>query len=124
MMLYFFFFKQKTAYEIRSSDWSSDVCSSDLALARALWSPGERAAPRAGCLDVMAPVAGLGGRAGRSRRLGGAENAGAGEARQGGYRHDLRGGRRSEIDRGSWRGRVCPYVGSSVVAVARQTKYT
>src|SRR3546814_8506325 len=27
----FFFFKQKTAYEMRSSDWSSDVCSSDLA---------------------------------------------------------------------------------------------
>src|SRR3546814_8144632 len=28
---YFFFFKQKTAYEMRISDWSSDVCSSDLA---------------------------------------------------------------------------------------------
>src|SRR3546814_1422942 len=26
----FFFFKQKTAYEMRMSDWSSDVCSSDL----------------------------------------------------------------------------------------------
>src|SRR3546814_2669947 len=26
----FFFFKQKTAYEVRISDWSSDVCSSDL----------------------------------------------------------------------------------------------
>src|SRR3546814_8684896 len=30
LMLYFFFFKQKTAYEMRISDWSSDVCSSDL----------------------------------------------------------------------------------------------
>src|SRR3546814_10336271 len=30
----FFFFKQKTAYEMRISDWSSDVCSSDLAAAR------------------------------------------------------------------------------------------
>src|SRR3546814_19691541 len=29
----FFFFKQKTAYEMRISDWSSDVCSSDLFLA-------------------------------------------------------------------------------------------
>src|SRR3546814_15762835 len=29
--MYFFFFKQKTAYEMRISDWSSDVCSSDLA---------------------------------------------------------------------------------------------
>src|SRR3546814_2133487 len=28
----FFFFKQKTAYELRISDWSSDVCSSDLRL--------------------------------------------------------------------------------------------
>src|SRR3546814_2715425 len=33
----FFFFKQKTAYELRISDWSSDVCSSDL---------GRPAAPR------------------------------------------------------------------------------
>src|SRR3546814_6458939 len=29
-VLFFFFFKQKTAYEMRISDWSSDVCSSDL----------------------------------------------------------------------------------------------
>ena len=29
-MIRFFFFKQKTAYEIVSRDWSSDVCSSDL----------------------------------------------------------------------------------------------
>ena len=28
--VYFFFFKQKTAYEIYQCDWSSDVCSSDL----------------------------------------------------------------------------------------------
>src|SRR3546814_2697470 len=32
-MVYFFFFKQKTAYEMRISDWSSDVCSSDLRVA-------------------------------------------------------------------------------------------
>src|SRR3546814_5573259 len=30
VILFFFFFKQKTAYELRISDWSSDVCSSDL----------------------------------------------------------------------------------------------
>src|SRR3546814_1357992 len=29
-VLFFFFFKQKTAYDMRISDWSSDVCSSDL----------------------------------------------------------------------------------------------
>src|SRR3546814_8701728 len=31
LVFFFFFFKQKTAYEMRISDWSSDVCSSDLA---------------------------------------------------------------------------------------------
>src|SRR3546814_15573 len=30
LLLFFFFFKRKTAYEMRISDWSSDVCSSDL----------------------------------------------------------------------------------------------
>src|SRR3546814_6450522 len=33
---YFFLFKQKTAYEMRSSDWSSDVCSSDLRMVSVL----------------------------------------------------------------------------------------
>src|SRR3546814_7068213 len=35
-LLFFFFFKQKTAYEVRISDWSSDVCSSDLIVGRPL----------------------------------------------------------------------------------------
>ena len=39
MVIFFFFFKQKTAYEIYQCDWSSDVCSSDLLL-------GCSAAPR------------------------------------------------------------------------------
>src|SRR3546814_16398491 len=38
-MFCFFFFKQKTAYEMRISDWSSDVCSSDLGHQR---HPGRR----------------------------------------------------------------------------------
>ena len=33
---FFFFFKQKTAYEIVDCDWSSDVCSSDLGLSNML----------------------------------------------------------------------------------------
>src|SRR3546814_6928672 len=33
--VFFFFFKQKTAYEMRISDWSSDVCSSDLTTSEA-----------------------------------------------------------------------------------------
>src|SRR3546814_4922325 len=42
-MFYFvlFFFKQKTAYEMRISDWSSDVCSSDL-----VGDPGQRTQQR------------------------------------------------------------------------------
>src|SRR3546814_9510217 len=43
----FFFFKQKTAYEMRISDWSSDVCSSDLVIRLAL-SASLRWARRAG----------------------------------------------------------------------------
>src|SRR3546814_6666662 len=45
VLVVFFFFKQKTAYEMRISDWSSDVCSSDLtAEARqgAGWSEAEK----------------------------------------------------------------------------------
>src|SRR3546814_1458800 len=34
LLLFVFFFKQKTAYEMRISDWSSDVCSSDLSSPR------------------------------------------------------------------------------------------
>src|SRR3546814_10126311 len=37
----FFFFKQKTAYELRISDWSSDVCSSDLHAARSSRNTGK-----------------------------------------------------------------------------------
>src|SRR3546814_8975087 len=42
VVICFFFFKQKTAYEMRISDWSSDVCSSDL-LERSLVLRNERA---------------------------------------------------------------------------------
>src|SRR3546814_17347189 len=42
LVSFFFFFKQKTAYEMRISDWSSDVCSSDL--------PADPA-DRIGCMD-------------------------------------------------------------------------
>src|SRR3546814_6874104 len=42
VMYVFFFFKQKTAYEMRISEWSSDVCSSDLAAGREIR-----------CLDVL-----------------------------------------------------------------------
>src|SRR3546814_19002414 len=51
--LLFFFFKQKTAYEMRISDWSSDVCSSDLAQRARL------------CAGRGAPARRLGGAQGR-----------------------------------------------------------
>src|SRR3546814_4960776 len=57
MLILFFFFKQKTAYEMRISDWSSDVCSSDLLLAG---QPAGTVARAAGA----DPGAGAAGRAG------------------------------------------------------------
>src|SRR3546814_5139257 len=44
----FFFFKQKTAYEMRISDWSSDVCSSDLPGAKGPGRPPGARHPRRG----------------------------------------------------------------------------
>src|SRR3546814_5458654 len=44
----FLFFKQKTAYEMRISDWSSDVCSSDLRLGRIRLALGQHRARRQG----------------------------------------------------------------------------
>src|SRR3546814_8207177 len=45
MVVVFFFFKQKTAYEMRISDWSSDVCSSDLTRKRTAMEPKATQAP-------------------------------------------------------------------------------
>src|SRR3546814_4456328 len=47
-----FFFKKKTAYKMRISDWSSDVCSSDLLHSRRL----RIDQPDGGALDISAPV--------------------------------------------------------------------
>src|SRR3546814_9794491 len=43
MLAFLFFFKQKTAYEMRISDWSSDVCSSDLVWFATQWAAAELA---------------------------------------------------------------------------------
>src|SRR3546814_4747614 len=51
----FFFFKQKTAYEMRISDWSSDVCSSDL-IERHLLVPFHSVVPIVGSWKRGAPV--------------------------------------------------------------------
>src|SRR3546814_5581507 len=63
----FFFFKQKTAYEMRISDWSSDVCSSDLAVPVAChvgrWGDCEKlvaeTVEQLGGLDVLVNNAGM-----------------------------------------------------------------
>src|SRR3546814_4198138 len=51
--MYVFFFKQKTAYEMRISDWSSDVCSSDLKL---LLKPGNHAVAQLSGTAEIAPA--------------------------------------------------------------------
>src|SRR3546814_4358277 len=66
----FFLFKQKTAYDMRISDWSSDVCSSDLRAA-AQRAAGHSGHVVGGDVDVQHRLA-LGGRlAGAGRRNGG-----------------------------------------------------
>src|SRR3546814_3586907 len=95
LQCFFFFFKQKTAYEMRISDWSSDVCSSDL-------QPGQFAAGqppprddivllrdiplRSTCEHHMAPIRGVA------------------------HVAYLPGERVVEIGRASCRERVCQYV--------------
>src|SRR3546814_15996287 len=99
----FFFFKQKTAYEMRISDWSSDVCSSDLHVADLVSCSSRPTAPDAGnqVCDVV-----------RRRFLDDAmpeieDRRPSAELLQDG-----------EIGRASGRERVCKYVYNSVLAVS------
>src|SRR3546814_6209719 len=55
LFVFVFFFKQKTAYEMRISDWSSDVCSSDL---RRACATGRRCARRAAGRRLAVPGTG------------------------------------------------------------------
>src|SRR3546814_8772663 len=102
---FYFFFKQKTAYEVRISDWSSDVCSSDLAEPRSC-RPRCRAAgalrsvPRGGILAERRQAAafGLAGtRAcrGRTGEEEGRRDRKSGEEGKGGSGRVALGGRRS-----------------------------
>src|SRR3546814_5566723 len=87
----FFFFKQKTAYEMRISDWSSDVCSSDLVGAVA----GAVAAGHERQFELAAAVFGKG-QAHQAAAMGDHEIDGV--------------GRDEQIGRASCRERVCQYV--------------
>src|SRR3546814_2660679 len=66
----FFFFKQKTAYEMRISDWSSDVCSSDLDHRRAaVIAESDSARRAAAAVDHHHPVRGPHGHGVSARRI-------------------------------------------------------
>src|SRR3546814_8960504 len=110
MMLLIFVFKQKTAYEMRISDWSSDVCSADLAALDldvhgrgpvVIGIPEAAAIRRGRAADRPA-------RAVNWRRRRRSHPAGRGFP---------------EIGRASCTERVCPYVSSSVVAVSLTTQH-
>src|SRR3546814_6184472 len=55
---FFFFFKQKTAYEMRISDWSSDVCSSDLHVPLSLEAQLEARALMMASNNILSPANG------------------------------------------------------------------
>src|SRR3546814_1356457 len=95
----FFFFKQKTAYEMRISDWSSDVCSSDLVA-------GAGGGVDGGGDGVEARLRGLPLGQARAGDLEGADlgDGGADHAGEGGVAAP------QEIGRASCRERVCQYV--------------
>src|SRR3546814_14883064 len=133
-MLCFFFFKQKTAYEMRISDWSSDVCSSDLVrdreqriqgsgrarlrrLCGALLPPAALSAPvlrrpvGSGCAVCLRPC--------RRCMAVGFRPPAAGHLPSAVFSlaQDRPPGRR-ELGRASCRERVCKYVSISVVSVS------
>src|SRR3546814_1545194 len=102
---FLFYFKQKTAYEWRISDWSSDVCSSDLIDVQA----GERL-PEAG--QQFAPARRLRGEIQHPSKNNPHPQR---RARKPSASPDF--GSPPEIGRASCRERVCQYVEISVVAV-------
>src|SRR3546814_6896621 len=106
----FFFFKQKTAYEMRISDWSSDVCSSDLVLqphCAQRFFAGDETLRAVGLKDPF-ELAGLY----HGRPMTEESVWASGEFRP----------RITQIGRESCRERVCQTVSISVVAVSLKTK--
>src|SRR3546814_8768906 len=100
MSIYVFvFFKQKTAYEMRISDWSSDVCSSDLIPLTKLSTADASAALSPGAA-VVAAAAG-------SAACVGADASGEQPARRATTTADSVSARNGKIGRASGRERVC-----------------
>src|SRR3546814_4531370 len=101
-----FFFKQKTAYELRISDWSSDVCSSDLLVAAVAGAVARIAAGighRQQGVEVEV-VEMFGATADLRQEVGAADHLGERPGAEGGQ--DLA----HQIGRASCRARVCQYV--------------
>src|SRR3546814_21030525 len=107
-----FFFKQKTAYEMRISDWSSDVCSSDLLDSCVRRS---RARPGSAIAALGAVEQFLVGQHQRHHRFDHRHAANADAGVVAALGHD-------EIGRASCRERVCHYVSISGVAVSLKKK--
>src|SRR3546814_17579421 len=133
---FFFFFKQKTAYEMRISDWSSDVCSSDLSDRQDVAVEGVTGVAGADCHrdrlrqgrqggarqeGERGPVADEGRQHTGAARLWGRDRTGRrlDRADDIGLRLDPAGG---ELGRASCRGRVSQYVLNSVVAGSLKKK--
>src|SRR3546814_19502900 len=105
--MFFFFFKQKTAYEMRISDWSSDVCSSDL---RALQTTDDHATNH--CRFTKANL-----------RFGRVDiDVDLGRRKIDKQRHHGMSVPSQKIGRASCRERVCQYGEISVVAVSLKKK--
>src|SRR3546814_9373083 len=105
-LFYVFFFKQKTAYEMRISDWSSDVCSSDL-----LYTESDliiRTIRDVFSSDIERIIVDDAQAAQRARDFLAVASP--------------RAGSNVEIGRASCRARVCQYVSISVVAVSLKKK--
>src|SRR3546814_7335939 len=106
-MCLFVFFKQKTAYELRISDWSSDVCSSDLTATAFVGEYGHNVARFADARQFAANIGITPSEhsSGEKRRLGAITKRGNPYPRK-----LLVQCAQAEIGRASWRERVCQYV--------------
>src|SRR3546814_8242777 len=103
LVYYLFFFKQKTAYERRISDWSSDVCSSDLRLPQARQTEDEHRGV-GDEVGVLEPADRVGAHRRPGEQLEAHRNADHGRA--GADRERMQ---PAEIGRASCRERVCQY---------------
>src|SRR3546814_13544117 len=116
LVIVFFFFKQKTAYEMRISDWSSDVCSSDL------WGPQGSSAAGGSDDHLQRTLARRGGGHRFPDPRGVPRRGGRPLRRRRGGRVRRSAARRCQIRIASGRERCCQYVSVSLVDVTLKKK--